>query len=294
MKIPAGSKIGIVSPSKPVTPEDISRGLTYLSSLGYEPVLGRHIFERFRYMAGTPQERAEDLMTFYRNPEIKAIFGTAGGDGSQMIAPFLDYKIIKENPKPLVGFSDTTAIQNAIIAQTGTPQISGFLLGYDFSDGAKPDPQIESSLKTLLAGKKLKASGGQTVIGGQAEGILLGGCLSLFRSLCGTPYFPSLKNAILLIEDVEEKTYKLDLMLEQLRQCPDFSKVRGIVFGDFDNCEIRKPEDGSTDEIISCFTRQMNIPVIRRFPYGHQKSRCVLPLGSPIRINADACTLEQL
>ena len=294
MKIPSGSKVGIVSPSKPVTPEDISRGLAYLRCLGYEPGLGRHIFERFRYMAGTPQNRAEDLMAFYRNPEIKAIFSTAGGDGSQMIAPFLDYKIIKKNPKPLIGFSDTTAIQNAIIAQTGAPQLSGFLLSYDVTDGAKPAPRIENSLKTLLAGKKLKASGGQTVIGGQAEGILLGGCLSLFRSLCGTPYFPSLKNAILLIEDEEEKTYKLDLMLEQLRQHPDFSKIKGIIFGDFKNCEIRRPEDGDTDEIINYFTQEMNIPVIRRFPYGHQKSRYVLPLGSPIRINADDCTLEQL
>ena len=294
MKILPGSKVGIVSPSKPVTPENISRGLAYLRSLGYEPVLGRHVFDRYRYMAGTPQDRSEDLMTFYRNPEIKAIFSTAGGDGSQMVAPFLDYKIIKENPKPLIGFSDTTAIQNAIIAQTGTPQLSGFLLSYDFTDGENPAPEIDISLKTLLAGKKLKATGGQTVIGGQAEGILLGGCLSLFRSLCGTPYFPSLKNAILLIEDVEEKTYKLDLMLEQLRQNPAFSDIKGIIFGDFDNCEIRKPEDGDTDEIINYFTREINIPIIRRFPYGHQKSRYVLPLGSPIRINADKCTLEQL
>ena len=97
MKILPGSKVGIVSPSKSVTPENISRGLAYLRSLGYEPVLGRHVFDRYRYMAGTPQDRAEDLMTFYRNPEIKAIFSTAGGDGSQMVAPFLDYKIIKEN-----------------------------------------------------------------------------------------------------------------------------------------------------------------------------------------------------
>lgn len=294
MKIPPGSKIGIVSPSKPVSEEAVTRGLEYLKGLGYIPVLGRHVFDTYRYMAGTPQDRAEDLMSFYRDPEIKAVFSTAGGDGSQMIAPFLDYDTIAQNPKPLIGFSDTTAIQNAIIARTGTPQLTGFLLSYDFLDGPLPDAKINASLTTLLNGDKLKVSGGQTVIGGQAEGILVGGCLSLFKSLCGTPYFPSLKNTILLIEDVEEKTYKLDLMLEQLRQCPDFSKVSGIIFGDFYNCEIRQPQDGSTDEMINCFTQEMNIPVIRHFPYGHKKSRYVLPLGSPIRLNADNCTLEQL
>ena len=183
MKIPPGSKIGIVSPSKPVSEEAVTRGLEYLKGLGYIPVLGRHVFDAYRYMAGTPQDRAEDLMSFYRDPEIKAVFSTAGGDGSQMIAPFLDYDTIAQNPKPLIGFSDTTAIQNAIIARTGTPQLTGFLLSYDFLDGPLPDAKINASLTTLLNGDKLKVSGGQTVIGGQAEGILVGGCLSLFKSL---------------------------------------------------------------------------------------------------------------
>lgn len=300
LKLSPGDKVGIVSPSRQVTPQEISYGLGYLNKIGLNPVLSPNVFASYRYMAGTPQQRASDLMEFYCNPEIKAIFSTAGGDGSQMIAPFLDYEIIRNNPKPLIGFSDTTAIQNAIFTQTGIPQITGFLLGYDFLHGnnefrnGEISPVTAASLQSQLFGTFFKAQGGQSVIGGKAEGILVGGCISLFKSLCGTPYFPDIRGKILLIEDEEEKTYKLDLMLQQIRQQPSFTEIKGIVFGDFYNCEIRRPEDGSTDEMINYFCRGLSIPVIRRFPYGHQKSRQVLSIGSLTKIDADNCTLEQI
>ena len=285
-------KVGIVSPSKAVKKENIQKGLEYLSQCGFEPVLGENVFKSFRYTAGTPQERAQDLMHFYQDPEICAIFATAGGDGSQMIAPFLDYECIKKNPKPLIGFSDTTAIQNAVLAQTGIKQLSGFLLTYDFLDG-QIDPLIDTSLQNLLKAKKWKAQGGTPVVRGKCQGRLIGGCISLFKSLCGTPYMPSLKDAVLLIEDEEEKTYKIELMLEQLRQQPDFAHVKGIVFGKFKNCEIRRPEDGSVDEVINYFAQSLKIPVLSNFPYGHQKSRYVVPLGSDVILDSGLGTLEE-
>lgn len=293
-KLNRGDKVGIVSPSRQI--ENISGielGLQYLRNLGLEPVLGAHIFDSYRYMAGTPQDRAADLMSFYQNPEIKAIFSTCGGDGAQFIPPFLDFATIAKNPKPLFGFSDTTALQLAVYSQTGIPQASGFLLQYDFRSG-NIDPIVDQSLRTLLSGHKLITRGGKTVRPGTAEGTFIGGCLSLFRNLCGTPYFPDLSDTILLIEDEEEKTYKLDLMLEQLRQAPNFNKVRGIVFGGFWNCEIRKPQDGSPDEIINYFAEKNNIPIITDFPYGHGKDRYVLPIGVKMRLDADNCTLEQI
>lgn len=295
-KLNRGDKVGIVSPSRQITSKSqIELGLEYLQNLGLQPVLGAHVFDSYRYMAGIPQDRAADLMSFYKNPEIKAIFSTCGGDGSQFIPPFLDFETIAKNPKPLIGFSDTTAVQLAIYSQTKIPQISGFLLEYDFRSG-HIDPTIDKSLRTLLSGQKLSAQGGKTVHPGTVEGIFIGGCLSLFRNLCGTPYFPDLTDTILLIEDEEEKTYKLDLMLEQLRQSPHFDKVRGIVFGGFWNCEIRKPQDGSPDEIIKYFAERNNIPIITNFPYGHGhgKKRYTLPIGVKMRLDADNCTLEQI
>lgn len=293
-KLTPGDQVGIISPSANLSgPEVIAAGIEYLQGLGLQVVPGKHIFEEYRYMAGTPKQRAADIMEFYRNPQIKAIFSTSGGDGSQFILPYLNYEVIKNNPKPIFGFSDVTALQMAIYAQAGQPYYTGFLLKYDFREGTIP-PLQKQSLKAIINGQKLNCQGGETQIGGTGEGILLGGCLSLFRNLCGTPYYPDLSGTILLIEDVEETTYKLDLMLNQIRQCPNFDKVKGIVFGEFYDCPVRREEDGTTDEVISFFCKDLHIPVIRNFPYGHGRSRYILPCGVPMHLDANNCALKQI
>ena len=119
---------------------------------------------------------------------------------------------------------------------------------------------------------------------GEAEGVLIGGCLSVFNALCGTKYFPKLKNKILLIEDVGEKTYRIDLMLDQLKKQKDFDKVKAIIFGSFLNCKIADIGDGTIDEIIKNFVQTLDIPVIYNFPYGHIKSRFILPIGKKIKL----------
>lgn len=133
---------------------------------------------------------------------------------------------------------------------------TGFTLKYDFKNG-HIDGFVDETLRTVISGGKLNLRGGQTVIGGQTEGILLGGCLSLFRNLCGTPFYPDLTDAVLLIEDVGEKTYKIDLMLQQLTLCPGFERIKGIVFGEFADAEIADPEDGSIDDVIAEFCRNI-------------------------------------
>lgn len=285
-------QVGLISPSRWLRgPEEIELGIAYLQGLGLKVIPGDHIYDRWRYMAGTPQDRATDLMGFYQNPEIKAIFCTSGGDGSQLILPHLDFEAIKQNPKPIFGFSDNNALQQAIVTQTGQVGYTGFVLNYNFAEG-HINPLVDQSLNTLLNGQKLLANGGQTVIPGSSEGILIGGCLSLFRNLCGTIYFPDLSNKILLIEDVEETTYKLDLMLAQISQQPGFSKLRGIIFGKFYDCPIRRPDDGDISEMIEVFCRDLDFPIIKDFPYGHQMERYVLPLGGTIKLDASLGQLE--
>ena len=117
--VPRGSKVGIVSPSSALdSPEDIRDGLRWLESCGYRVVLGTHVYDRLNHMAGTPEQQAEDLMRFFADPEIKAVFAAAGGFGAQYLLPLLDYDLIRKNPKPLIGFSDTTALQAGIFART--------------------------------------------------------------------------------------------------------------------------------------------------------------------------------
>ena len=139
--VPRGSKVGIVSPSSALdSPEDIRDGLRWLESCGYRVVLGTHVYDRLNHMAGTPEQQAEDLMRFFADPEIRAVFAAAGGFGAQYLLPLLDYDLIRKNPKPLIGFSDTTALQAGIFARTGNVCYAGILLKYDFGRGATVHP----------------------------------------------------------------------------------------------------------------------------------------------------------
>ncbi len=292
----AGDKVGIISPAGHLnSPEDIRLPLDYLASLGLECVLGAHVFDRNFYMAGTDSDRAKDLHQFFKDPDIKAVFTTAGGCGSQRLLDILDYDLIKNNPKPIFGLSDNTALQTGIYTQTGNPSVTGFSLKYDFKNG-HIDGLVDQSLQAVINGRKQKIISGETMVKGQSEGILIGGCLSLIRSLCGTAYFPDLNNKILLIEDVGEKTYKLDLMLTQLRQHPGFDKIKGIIFGIFAACEEADEGDGTVDDVLNDFIKHLpaQVPVIKNFAYGHIPSRYVLPVGTEVRLNADECRLEYL
>lgn len=290
----SGDKVGVISPSNFLrNKEVIELGIDYLRSLGFELVLGQHVYDQYHYMGGTPQDRAADINAFFRDTNIKAIFATCGGGGSQHILPFLDYENIKNNPKPIFGFSDVTALQLGIYAQTKVPQVTGFTLKYDFRKGAI-DGIVDSSLRSILRGEKQIIQGGETVIGGSSEGILVGGSLTMLRNLCGTKYYPDLTDCILLVEDDDEKTYKVDLMMLQLRQNPNFNKLKGIIFGKFTDSQIIDPEDGTIDDNINYFCQNLSIPVIKNFPHGHIASRYVLPIGERVKLDAITCRLEYI
>ena len=288
----SGDKVGIIAPSRWLkSAQDLDLGVKYLQEKGLEPILGNNIMKKWRYMAGTIKERVSDIMNFYKDPDIKAIFCVGGGDGSQFLLPHLDYEIIKHNPKPIFGHSDNNALQLGIIAQTRQVEYTGFVLVYDFRSG-RLEPITRQSLEQIFNGQKTIASGGECVIPGRCEGRLIGGCVSLFRNLCGTPYFPDLSNSILLFGDEEEPTYKLDLMLQQISQQKGFDQIRGIIFGHFENCTIRREDDGSIDDMIMHFSQGLNIPIIKDFPYGHGIDHYVLPLGGQCVLDSRQCTLE--
>ena len=120
-----GDKIGIISPSAGLENKDLSLALTYLKNQGLEPVLGQYVNTQYHYMGGTDQQRAEDIMRFFSDSDIKAVFCTRGGAGSMRVLPHLDYHIIRNNPKPVFGFSDSTALQNGIYSLTGNISYTG-------------------------------------------------------------------------------------------------------------------------------------------------------------------------
>lgn len=303
-----GDKVGIITPANFLEDQTIADpsihrtasvsnheafllALEYLKNCGLVPVCGKNVFAKYRYMGGTPQQRADDIMTFFKDPEIKAIFSTTGGGGSQHLLPYLDYEAIRCNPKPVFGISDVSTLQLALYSRSGCPSYNGFNLTYDFRYG-KIRPQADQDLSAIFNGNYHQIQGGETINPGIAEGIIVGGCLSMLRNLSGTEYFPDLSNKILAVEDIGERSYRIDLMLIQLAQNPQFKKLKGIIFGGFNDCVVRYAEDGTVDEIINYFCADLKIPAIKNFPWGHFEERNILPIGIPARLDAENCTLH--
>lgn len=291
LKLNKGDKVAIVAPSGQIgSDEKIKDGLKYLKKLGLCPILGKHTLSKYRYMAGSDKERAEDINNAFLNPEIKAIFCVRAAAGATRILPFINYSQIKKNPKPLIGFCDNAALMLALNKKANIISWNGFLLTYDFKD-KKLDPLIQNHIENLLNGKKYIINSGHTIKKGTTKGQLICCNLSVLLRLAGTPYFPNLKNKILLIEDVHERLHKIDLMLQQLKQLPNFNKISGIILGQFTDIDSDE-EDGSLNDSIEDFVKDLDIPIIKDFCFGHTKSRCVLPLGGTVKFSATKCSLE--
>jgi len=287
-------KVGIISPSVMLSDRSLheEKWQSYLESCGLEVVWSDTATKGKQKYCGFAKDKANDIMAMYKNPEIDALIGAHGGAGALDILEYLNFDVIAENPKPIIGFSDNTALQLAVYAKTKQPFVTGFFLEYAFRNG-DINPMVDNDFRKIIKGEKMQCCGGETVNSGVCEGVLLGECLSPISDLNGTPYYPDIKDAILLIEDVEEPSYKLGLMLTQLRYNPDFDKVRGIVLGKFANC-MDHTIHGSVEQILLEFCDKVKVPLIKNFDFGHIEKRHVLPMGVRYRLDADNCVLTQL
>lgn len=291
IKLRAGDHVAIVAPSAQIGDESkIKKGIDYLKSLGLIPVYGKHLFLQNRYMAGSDIQRAEDVNDAFADPDIKAIFCVRAAAGATRILPYIDYKLAKQNPKPVIGFCDNIALQIALNKLSDTICINGFLLTYDFKNSSL-DNTIRNDLEKLLSGQSLSIQSGMTLRSGSTSGSLIATNLSVLMRMAGTPYFPNLANKILIIEDVHERFHKIDLMLQQLKQQPEFSKLKAVIFGQFSNCDGDE-EDGTLMDIFNDFLDGTDIPSVYDFNFGHTPSRRVLPVGAHAELSADECLLQ--
>ncbi len=286
-------KVGIIAPSSNLSGQDLTPFIELLKSWSIESILADNLESSYRYMAGDDSFRASSLNKMLEDKKIKVLFCLRGGAGATRILPYINYQALQSYPKTIVGLSDSTALQNAVYAITGNSALTGFLPLYDTHNN-RIDDKMAAELHRALFDDKRCISSGAALITGEAQGEIVGGCLSVLTQLCGTPYFPNLKNKILLLEDVGEKTYKIDLMLTQLKNQPDFKQLGGIIFGVFNNCPIKDEIDGTIDDCLRDFTKGLTIPVIKDFAYGHIPERYILPIGKKVivRSQKDNCVLE--
>lgn len=288
------STIGLIAPSSPLRPERLELGVAYLKKKGFHVKIGKHLLSGERFLAGKDEERAEDIMDFFRDEEVDAIMATAGGYGSQRLLPHLDYDIIRQNPKILTGFSDTTALQLGLLKKADLCTYTGFV--FRDLDNDPPNHLIDETLEACLTGKSYAVTEGVSVYAGNVEGPLIGGNLSLLTALIGTPYLPKLEGCILLIEEVFAEPFMVDCMISQLHLAGIFQHISGLIFGQFELCNaIDSPKrDGTIDDVITEWAARVTVPCIKDFPYGHGERRAVLPIGQHVKLNADTCTLNFL
>ncbi len=259
LKLPAvhsGAGVSVIAPASFAQPERIELGLAALRALGYSPQPAANILAHGPlYFAGTPEMRLSDLHDAFADDQVSAIFSTRGGYGSNYLLGGLDLDLIAEHAKPLIGYSDLTALQLWLLDQAELPVFHGPMLAPDF---ARPSAeQLDGvhlpSLRAALSGTPYSVGaveGMRTLRHGQARGTLYGGCLSILVALLGTPFEPQTEGKLLFLEDVNAKPYQIDRMLWQLREAGKLEGVTGVVFGEMPDCVSPDSSAELLDEVI--------------------------------------------
>lgn len=293
--IRGGGRVALVAPAGPLRgPEDLQRAQENVRSLGWQPVTGAHVLAREGYLAGSDAERLTDLNDALTDDSVDAIWCVRGGYGAMRLLDGIDYAAMRRRPKPIIGYSDITALHAAIGTRCETVTFHGP------TARAELTPFSRSSLGRALDGGDPcgEASDAVTLRGGRARGRLIGGNLALLAALAGTAYEPDYDGAILVIEDVNEPVYRIDRMLTQLSLAGRLSRCAGIVFGQFTDIPVDAPEEaGGARSLMDVFSETaatIGVPSMVGAPVGHIANQWTLPLGGTAALDADARTLRIL
>jgi muramoyltetrapeptide carboxypeptidase len=300
--LPDGGTIGVPAPSSPYfNRSEVLRGVEWWEGLGYKVKLGRSVWERDDYMAGSPEVRAADVNEMFADPEVDVVQCLQGGFGAVEVVPLLDYDAIASNPKALCGYSDITALHVAIRQRTGLATFySNGLMGM----GWEKTPQFNKD-------RLLKVLRGETtgeiprdpddpyvraLRGGRVSAPLAGGNISLLVRSLGTPYEVDLDRAIFFLEAVHTPPWELDADLTQLRHGGKLDGVAGVVVGDMEDSDWSEhrpewPRTKSLEDVLEKHLESLGVPVLYKLPLGHGKHLAALPLGVMATLDADAKTL---
>ncbi|MCB9988911.1 MAG: LD-carboxypeptidase [Rhodospirillales bacterium] len=288
-----GDTIGIMAPSSRANPDSIEKSAALLKENGYNVFIHPQTYETCNQSAGSPDQKCSALRELLLNPDIKAIISACGGNRSGLMLDGIDYGLLLSHPKIIMGFSDLTVLLNGLYTKVGLIGFHGPDMGRLF----RLDKKYLDQGISLLSGKaqSLFLENGKVIAAGQSEGHLVGGCLSVFMSLMGTPYQPDFNGAILFIEDVGDELSRYDRMLIHLRNTGVFDQISGLILGDFGKpLDTGMPFGFTLEDIVREHTSDRDIPVIMNAPFGHLGQLLTFPVGGKARLtaNADKCTLE--
>ena len=287
-----GDKIGLIAPASSFNHERFLAGCDRLRQMGYEPVYSQDIFDRDLYFAGSVERRTHAFQEFWRREDIAALICVRGGYGSNYLLEKLDYGMFAARPKILLGCSDITSLLTAIHDRTGLIGFHGPMVAKDIADGTFD----EASWKNALEGAtnwQIQTAGVEVLRTGKAVGRLYGGCLSMMVASLGTPFEIQTDDAILFIEDIGEKPFRIDRMLTQLRLAGKLEKVRGFVFGEMLDCAPPKGETYTLQQVIMRVLEPYNVPIVCGLKSGHVTSgNITLPIGAQAELVAEGADVS--
>jgi len=309
-KLKKGDEVRIIAPArslKLLSEESIKIANQRFEQLGLKLSFGKNVNEADEFMSSTIESRIKDLHQAFSDKNVKAIFTVIGGFNSNQLLRYIDWELIRNNPKIFCGYSDITALNNAIFAKTGLVTYSGphysslgqklyldYTLDYlkkclmsDLSFEVKQSDFWTDDLWFLDQDKRqpIKNPGFLVINEGETEGTILGGNLNTFNLLQGTEYFPDLENSVLFIEDDSmSNAVTFDRDLQSLIHLPDFGKVRGIVIGRFQKAS--KITNENIIKIIKTKKELNNMPVVYGADFGHSDPRITFPIGGTVQLNS--------
>ena len=298
-----GDTIGLVCPAySAFIKEEVQIAVENLQVMGFKVVQGKHIFDRYGYLAGKDEDRADDINKMFADKKIDAIMAMHGGWGCARILPLLDYELIKKNPKIFIGYSDITALLLGIYSQTGVVTFHGPVGSSTWNSFS-----VDYFKNTLIDGNATKMNNPvrkadslvqvedriYTITSGKATGKLIGGNLTVLSHILGSKYVPDFTGAILFLEDVQEDTYRIDRMITQLKLAGILNQISGFVFGKCTDCPPSKSYGSLTlEDIFEDHIKPLKIPAFSGAMIGHIKDKFTVPIGIEASIDATEGTIS--
>lgn len=286
--VSTGSIVDVIAPSGPFDHERFRAGLGLLEKAGLRPRHRPDVFSRERFLAGSDERRAAELIAALKAPDSDLVWCARGGYGATRLLSDLPLEIIRGAGKLLIGFSDITALHARWLA-AHVPSLHAPMVAKLTEE---PETSLTRLLELLLTGRRPPLSG-RPGRPGIAEGTLAGGNLTVLTALLGTPFQPRLEGCVLFLEDVGERPYRLDRMLVQCRQAGLFQGVVGLAFGHFTDCE-EKDRSAAAEDVLHEHADRLKVPVVAALSCGHESPNEPLPLGLRVRLDAAAGTLNWL
>jgi muramoyltetrapeptide carboxypeptidase len=288
-----GARVALVAPAGPLRgASELERAANNARALGWDPIVAEHALARHGYFAGDDATRLRDLTTAMRDASIDGIWCLRGGYGTMRLLAQIDYDTYARAPKPLIGFSDITALHAAFGLRCDT---------VSFHAPTARQPLTEFSRDSLRRAVVTRidscgaASTARVIRGGIAQGRLAGGNLALLAALCGTPFAPDLAGSILVLEDINEPIYRVDRMIRQLLLGGMLERCAAIAFGACTSC-AEESDDGARalDDVLAETADVLGVPCVAGLPVGHIAEQWTVPLGAMAELNADECRLTVL